>query len=236
MPTVKMNEFVLVGQRMQRVDDARDTTDVYKLPTIIRDALDQRLAEVLSYDSQQQSVGANRSRSVAARREAITSLADYLRDGFKFLQGIPRYELSETDREAALSAYGWQGGQMGELKTDSRVLALGRQAIAATPTLQPVNARYPAALVQRIQTELDTIGNAEGTVGVGGRQQVTRSRDEALKLLQKSIARVRFYYCAMSDDTDTTAELAKLGLQPRRINHQRRLKNEPLPEAEPLPS
>ena len=93
-----------------------------------------------------------------------------------------------------------------------------------------MNARYPVALLTLIQGELDAIAASEGTVGVGGRQQATRSRDEAQKLLQKVIARVRFYYSAMSDDTDTTAELAKLGLQPRRINHQRRLKSEPVVE------
>ena len=230
MSTVKMNEFVLVAQRMQRVDDVRPATDVFKLPTMIRAALDERLVEVLSFDSQQQSVGAIRTRSVTQRREAIANLGEYLRDGFRFIQGVPRYEISEPDREAALTAYGWQGKQMGDLKTDSRVLSLARQAIALSSTLQPANARYPVALLTLIQGELDTIAASEGTVGVGGRQQATRSRDEAQKLLQKVIARVRFYYSAMSDDTDTTAELTKLGLQPRRINHQRRLKSEPVVE------
>lgn len=232
MPTVKTNEFILVGQRVQKVDDARDTTDLFKLPMHLRDALDERLAEVLTFDSQQQSVGAIRTRSITQRRDAITTLAERLRDGFRFIKGIPRYELTEVDREAALEAYGWQGRQLGDLKTDSRVLALARQAVTISSTLLPANARYPAPLVALIQAQLDIVAAAEGNVGVGGRQQATRSRDDALKSLQKIIARIRFYYCAMSDDTDTTAELAKLGLQPRRINHQRRIKGEPVVEEE----
>lgn len=230
MPTIKMNALVLVAQRIQKVDDIRDGADAFKLPSLLRDALDTRLAEVLSYDAQQQNMGATRKRSVAARREAIQKLAEFLRDGFRFLQGIPRYELSDTDRDAALGAYGWQGGQLGSLKTDARVLSLARQAISATATVQPVNARYPATLVVHVQSELDAIAASEGNVGVGGRQQATRSRNESMELLQKIVARVRFYYCAMSDDTDTTAELAKLGLQPKRVNHQRRLKSETPPE------
>jgi hypothetical protein len=232
MPTVKMNAFVLVAQRAQKVDEARAATDVFKLPEILRDALDERLAEVLTFDSKQQSAGAQRTRSVTQRRDAITKLVEYLKDGFKFIQGIPRYEISETDRDAALSAYGWQGQQLGDLKTDTRILSLARQAIAISTTVEPAKARYPATLLTLIQDELDTIADSEGTVGVGGRQQATRSRNDALKRLQKIIARIRFYYCSMSDDTDTTAELGKLSLQPRRINHQRRLKSEPAPTEE----
>ena len=230
MPTVKMNELILVAQRVQKVDDDRAATDDFKLPIIIRVALDDRLAEVLSYDSQQQSVGATRTRSVTQRRRAIKNLTEHLRDGFKFIQGIPRYAISEADREAVLTAYGWQGQQLGDLKTDSRILSLARQAVTISDTLQPVNARYPSDLLALIQTELTIIANAEGTVGVGGRQLATKSRDEALKLLQKAVARVRFYYCSMSDDTDTTPELAKLSLQPRRINHQRKTKGEAVVE------
>ena len=236
MPTAKTNELILIGQRTQRVDNARPATDLFKLPTNIREALDERLAEVLTFDSQQQSAGAIQSRSISERREAITKLADYLRDGFRFIQGIPRYEINMAHRDAALESYGWQGREMGDLKTDSRVLALARQALTITSTLQPVNARYPVALIALIQAEVDSITGADATVGVGGRQQATRSRDEAMKLLQKATARVRFYYASMSDDTDTTAELAKIGLQPRRINHQRRIKGEPVVvEAEPAP-
>jgi hypothetical protein len=226
MPTVKTNEFILLAQRIQRVDSARPTTDLFKLPSVIREALDERLAEVLSFDSEQQSIGAIRTRSVTRRREALVTLSERLRDGFRFIKGIPRYEITDVDREAALESYGWQGRQLGDLKTDSRILSLARQAIRISGTLTPVNARYPAALVALIQAQLDIIAETEENVGVGGRQQATRSRDEAMKLLQKAISRVRFYYCAMSDDTDTTAELAKVGLQPKRVNHQRKTKGE----------
>ena len=38
MPTIKMNTLVLVAQRMQKVDDTRDTADAFKLPFPVRDA------------------------------------------------------------------------------------------------------------------------------------------------------------------------------------------------------
>ena len=234
MPTVKTNEFILLAQRIQKVDDARPTTDLFKLPTLIRTAFDERLDEVLTFDSEQQSLGAIHARSLNQRREAIVILTERLRDGFRFIKGIPRYELTDANREAALESYGWQGRELGDLRTDSRILSLARQAIRISSTLQPVNARYPAPLVALIQAQLDIIAGSEENAGVGGRQQATRGRDEAMKLLQKAIARVRFYYCAMSDDTDTTAELAKVGLQPRRINHQRKTKGEPV-VVEPTP-
>ena len=61
------------------------------------------------------------------------------------------------------------------------------------------------------------IVNANQTLATGGSAQAaTDARDAALVLLQLINARVRFFYCQASDDTDRSAELVSIGRQPRR--------------------
>ncbi len=51
-------------------------------------------------------------------------------------------------------------------------------------------------------------------------------RNKALQELEYALNRVRFYYCASSDERDATSELAKIDFQPIRRSSQRRLKAE----------
>ena len=59
--------------------------------------------------------------------------------------------------------------------------------------------------------------NTNQPLATGGwAQAATDARDTALDLLQRVNSRVRFQYCANSDEGDQTAELVKIGRQPRR--------------------
>lgn len=75
-----------------------------------------------------------------------------------------------------------------------------------------------------------TILNNNQTAATGGSAQTaTDLRDKALKALETANDRVRFHYCASSDDEDQTPELAKIGKQPRRDRGE--ASTQPLPGA-----
>ena len=72
------------------------------------------------------------------------------------------------------------------------------------------------ALVTLIRTQLDLIEDEEPTATGGDRQISVGDRSDRRELLQTRISRVRYHYCAASDELDSTKELAKIFFQLRR--------------------
>ena len=67
-----------------------------------------------------------------------------------------------------------------------------------------------------ITTQLGIVNTNQPIATGGSAQAATDARDAAAVLLQLANARVRFFYCFASDELDQTAELVKIGRQPRR--------------------
>ena len=105
--------------------------------------------------------------------------------------------------------------------------ALADQAVAVSSSVV-LAGRYPAAILTRIASWLAVLESNQVIARGGPREVVIEERDAARELLRKVNSRVRFYYCQASDDLDQTAELAKIGFQPRRDRGD--AQPQPLPE------
>lgn len=217
---------IQTARLIQTVDDSRNLKDQFKLSPIMRDELNQRLTSLITLESQQQGATGNRLKDSETVKKTLPILADLLRDGYNHVKALPSYSITTAERNAAFAAYGWDSANIGSLQGLERVLALARKAIAATPDVEPLEARYPAELLTRIQTNLDILDASGAGAKVGTRQQATKARNEALRLLVLMNARVRLFYGSASDDLDKTAELAKIGLNPRNASGQRRIPSE----------
>ena len=222
MTNKQVEETVRVGKLIRSRDDARNGGDAFKLPAWLKTLHEARLTACLQLDEAQQLATGDRTRSAALKREALERLEQRLRDGYNFIKAIPGYELeSEAVRRGIFEAYGWDGGMLGELNGEGRLLALGRKALATAAVIQPVRARYPQALLDLLGHELGVIAALEPKATVGARRVVTAARNQALEALATANSRVRHYLCACSDETDKSSELATIGFQPRRATGQR---------------
>ena len=217
---------IQTARLIQTVDDGRDLKDNFKLTARLRSELDNRLAALLQAESNQQGATGNRLRDSERVKEALPVLVKLLRDGFNHVKALPSYSVTSAERGAAFEAYGWSGGKIGGLQGFDRVLGLARKATAASSAVEPLAARYPAELLTRIQAHLAILDESGAGAKVGTRQQATKARNDALQALTKINARVRLYYGSCSDELDRTAELAKIGLNPRNQSGQRRIPGE----------
>ena len=222
------SEQIEIGELTQSVDDSRDAADVFKLPAAMRTLLDTRLADLKAKDGDTLTAEGQRVTASAKTRAALDQLQRLLRDGYNFIHGMGSFAISDAERMGLFTIYGWESGLVGEFN-DARIESLANQAIRITPTIADPTHRYPAALVTLIATQL-AIVNANQPLATGGwAQAATDARNTALELLQLINARVRFFYCSVSDDIDQTLELARIGRQPRR--NYGTAGGHPLPEA-----
>ncbi|MEK6259109.1 MAG: hypothetical protein AABP62_10885 [Planctomycetota bacterium] len=152
--------------------------------------------------------------------EALDLLQKLEWDGYNFINGLGSNAIRNAERLGLFISYGWtSSGLVGDF-TDARIQSLTDQAIAATPSITPPTRRYPAALMTLI-TEQRAIVNANQPIATGGTAQpAIDARDVALLLLQKINARIRFYYCCVSDEWDQTPEPTSVGRQARRPSSQ----------------
>ncbi len=218
-----------VARLIQTVDDSRGSDDPFKLTLTLRNTLDNRLTDLVNAESKQGGASGDRAKDAETLRVELPKMRELLRDGYKHVDGLKSYEISRAEKISALDAYGWVGGKIGSLAATDRVLALARQVEAATPTVAPAQARYPTELVTRISDKLIVLENAGAGARIGSRQGATKRRNDALKALQKIIARTRLYLGSCSDDLDATPELARVGLNPTSRSGQRRVPSEVVP-------
>ena len=216
------------------VDDSRSSGDDFKLSPSLRGLIEDRRTTLEQAESNLRLVSGGRVNAAAQLRESKKSLADLLRDGYNHIRAIPTFEIDTDARRGAFIAYGWDNGKMGNLADDSYLLTLARQALRVTPEVEPLQAQYPKALLTRLETELKNYTDASAMAKIGTRQKATQARNAAMEALEKALTRVRYYYCQASDEADRSAELARVGFQPRRASGQRLVPKErdapPLPE------
>ncbi|MDA1054689.1 MAG: fibronectin type III domain-containing protein [Planctomycetota bacterium] len=228
MPNQTSLEQIELAELTQAVDDGRVAADPFKMIAATRTLLDARLADLKTKDSATLTTEAGRATSSANVRTALEQLRTLLRDGFNFVQGLGSFAITDADRLGVFTAYGWESGLVGDF-TDARIESLANQAITATPGIADPAHRYPAALLALITTQLGIVNTNQPLATGGTAQAATDARDAALELLQLINARVRFFYCNASDDLDQTAELVKIGRQPRRASGE--AQSQPLPAA-----
>ena len=214
MPTQETPDQIEIAELTQSVANARAANDPFKLSAGLRTLLDNRLIDLKAKDAVTLLKEGDRATASANVRTALDTLETRLKDGYNFLQGLPSYEISDADRLGVYTSYGWTSGLIGQF-TDGRIEALANQALTATPSIANPAHRYSAALLALITAQL-AIVNANQPLATGGTaQSATEARDIALELLRLANARVRFDYCAASDDLDQTLELTKIGRNPR---------------------
>ncbi len=215
MPNEASLAEIETAELILAVDAGRVVTDTFKLPAYLLALVVARLADLRTKDAATLITEGGRVGGQINVRTALDTLNGLLHDAYNFIKGIGSYSITAAERATVFTAYGWVGGELGEF-SDARIESLARQAADATPGIANAAHRYPQALLDLIAAQL-VIVNANQTAATGGTAQTaTGARDTAMDLLQTGNDRVRFHYCASSDDEDTTPELAKIGKQPRR--------------------
>jgi len=217
MPNLISLEQIELAELTQAVDDSRVATDPFKLTAATRTLLNDRLANLQALDVATLTTEASRATASANVRTALDQLRTLLKDGFNFIQGLGSFAITDANRLGIFTAYGWESGLVGVF-TDARIESLANLALTVTPTIPDPAHRYPAALLALIATQLDIVNANQSAATGGAAQAATDARDLALADLQLMNARVRFFYCQASDDLDQTAELVKIGRQPRRAS------------------
>ena len=215
MPNQQSLEQVELAELTQTVDDGRVTGEPFKLAAALRTLLDTRLTDLQAKDSATLTSAGSRAAASANVRGALDQLQKLLRDGYNFIQGLGSFAVTDGERIGLFISYGWESGLVGDFN-DARIESLANQAITVTPTIADATHRYPAALQTLITAQLAIVNTNQPLATGGSAQGATAARDAALVLLQVVNARVRFFYCSASDETDQSAELVSIGRQPRR--------------------
>ena len=215
MPNQQSLEQVELAELTQTVDDGRVTGEPFKLAAALRTLLDTRLTDLQAKDSATLTSAGSRAAASANVRGALDQLQKLLRDGYNFIQGLGSFAVTDGERIGLFISYGWESGLVGDFN-DARIESLANQAITVTPTIADATHRYPAALLTLITAQLAIVNTNQPRATGGSAQGATAARDAALVLRQVVNARVRFFYCSASDETDQSAELVSIGRQPRR--------------------
>jgi len=215
MPNQQSLEQVELAELTQTVDDGRVTGEPFKLAAALRTLLDTRLTDLQAKDTATLTSAGSRAAASANVRGALDQLQKLLRDGYNFIQGLGSFAVTDGERIGLFISYGWESGLVGDFN-DARIESLANQAITVTPTIADATHRYPAALLTLITAQLAIVNTNQPRATGGSAQGATAARDAALLLLQVVNARVRFFYCSASDETDQSAELVSIGRQPRR--------------------
>ena len=216
------------GELILQVDATRSPYDLFKLPSWLLPLETTRLAEARAANAAVALESGDRAGASRRVQEAVDRLANLLRNGYNALRAVPEEDSPAAEVEDALVTHGWEGGNLGDLVTAVRVVALAQLAGEVTPSL-PVLVRYPASVLNRLTTWLGVYAGNRLIAEGGALSTLINDKDVKRDALLKGNARVRFLYCAASDAGDFTPELARIGDQPRRLPGD--AQPQPLPDA-----
>jgi hypothetical protein len=231
------DDLAQTAERILAVDAKRIGNDPFLLPVELRTLLQTRLSNYREEAQNHSTASGMRSGHSAESKEAITALRERVRDGYRFLDALPTFQIPASQKLSVMQVYGFDGGKIGNLLRKDRVLALARLAVSVTPSVLPSQARYSVDLLSELTRLLDILADAEPGSLVGNRAVATKARDAALVNLYKALRRVRHYFCSCSDDVDTTPELTRVGINSVKRSGQRKTKAETAvkPPEGPLP-
>jgi hypothetical protein len=205
------------AELIMQVDGARAAADPFKLPAAMLTLVTTRLGDCKGKNAALTMVEASTLGASQQRQQALDRLADLLRNGFAFIKSVASDDISDAERLQAFTAYGWEQGQIGDLSGATRVEALANLAATATADATvPAAGKYPATLVTRIGNWLATFDAANVLATGGTRQTLNAARNASRDDLHSANQRVRLAYCSASDDGESTPELAKINMQPKR--------------------
>lgn len=213
MENQEVQDAIEQGLLIQRVDGERASGDRFKLPAEDKTLFDARLADLMTQNVAVRLSESGRAGDSKARGDAIKALEVLLHDGYNHIKALKSYDITPADRRAVYVAYGWAGGEVGDFD-EARILSLSRGANDAS-TVVDAAYRYPAALLTRLAEQIAIVEGSDLANG-GDRAKMTETRKTSFEIFEKSLSRVRFYYCSASDDTDQTTELTRIGFQRRR--------------------
>lgn len=197
------------GKLILSVDATRPPGDPFKLQPYLADALKEDITRL-----KKAAASSTASRPSAGgqdpMRSAFDKLEAALRRGHAGISAIIGRSLlpsgiSDTDRLAIFTAYGWGNGKVGNL-SDSRLLLLGELALQGESNVANPDWRYPTKLVELIRNQLETIASADASRPGPDVSQLFES-------LELRLAEVRQYYLASSDDPAHARELSRICLR-----------------------
>ena len=198
------------------VDDTRSPYDLRTLTPALRDLVITRRAAARAANSAVAMAGGNVAAAGVLRDQAVTRMGGLLRNGHSGLEAIPEEDVPKNELLFAMIAYGWVGGNLGDLNSVSRIVSLTELALTITPSL-PAAVRYPANIITRLNTWLGVYqGNAHIASGAT-LQMLIDDKDEKRDLVVSVNSRVRHHYIAGGDEGEYTVELALIGEQPKRL-------------------
>ena len=96
------------------VDDTRTAEDPFKLSTALRTLVEERLATLKSGTASVSLTEGGRRQASGDLRTALDGLETLLHDGYRFIAGIPSFEITAAERLEVFIAYGWAKGELGE--------------------------------------------------------------------------------------------------------------------------
>ncbi|RYD23308.1 MAG: hypothetical protein EOP88_04665 [Verrucomicrobiaceae bacterium] len=196
------------GKLILSVDATRPPGDTFKLPTALASTLKEDISNL-----KQASAASAASRPAATGqdplRAAFDKLEAALRRGHAGISAIIGRSLlpsgiSDTDRLAIFTAYGWGSGRVCNL-SDSRLLLLGELALQGEANVANRDWRYPAKLVQLIREQLQTIAREEAAPPAPDLHHL-------VERLEQSLQEVKQFYLALSHDRDHLRELSRISL------------------------
>ena len=187
----------------------------FKLPADLRALADTRLALAKSKNAATSISAGDAAGASVQVQAALGKLREALRDGFHHIKGIPSDDITPAQRVQAFTHYGWQGSKLGALTSATRINHLVELAQAGVSSVLLI-ARYPSSVMNKINNWAAVLEAHEALAGGGTRQAAIEARNQSRDALQKANMRMRFFYCSQSDDGEKTAELARIGFQPKR--------------------
>ena len=217
---------VETAQLIVAVDTTRGASDPYKLPAALATLVGIRRTALEAAISAAALAEGDRAGASLTCRDCLTRLEDLHRVGFRYLAGLlpdsveaifNGPHISDAVRLQVKEYYGFTSGEVGDF-TDDRREEMGRLApLAAGQTVANPAWHYPEDLVSAIGSAYITLNAFQGLATGGSRQVAVQAVEERMGEMQDAIARVRGIYIAGSDLGDRTPELARIGLQPRRL-------------------
>jgi hypothetical protein len=222
-------DAIETAELILQVDTARTAGDPFKLTATLNTLVTTRLADTKGKNAAAILMGASTVGASEQRKQALDRLGELLRNGFNAIGAVASDDITDAERLQAYTAYGWNGGKIGDLDI-ARTEALANLAVTATadPGV-PTAGKYPATLVTRITNWLAIFDAASLLATGGSRQALIQARDDSRDQLEDANSRVRLFYCSASDDGERTPELAKINMQPKRAPGD--AQPQPLPDA-----
>ena len=223
-------DAIETAELILQVDAAPLPTDPFKLAASLQTLVTTRLADTKGKNAAVSMIEGGTVGASAQRQQALDRLADLLRNGYNGINAVPSDDLPDAERAQVFTSYGWAGGLIGDLSSPSRIEELANLAATATADATvPTAGKYAASLVTRLANWLSIFDAASLLANGGSRQTLIAARNDSRDLLATANSRVRLAYCAASDEGESTPELAKIGMQPKRAPGE--AQPQPLPEA-----